>query len=184
MAKWWFLPEILRHSPARPVAVSFRVFAPGPVGVEPDVFERHLAELGLRPSRRSEGRWHVPFDSKTMVYGAIRRDVDETVEIAVVTRPDGGELLCSCLPIQTHNAHAAGAGGAIAAGALVWVVGGWMAGAAPGITTTVAGLLLADGARELAMAALERRLGEMAADIGSMLWPELPTQVTRQTFAG
>ena len=136
-----------------------------------------LLAAGLTTTRSSPVSWKVVFPWQTAVFGCIRREVDETVELSIVQRPDGWELAAVCEPVQTHAAHAAGAGGVILVALVVWVAGGLVGGALPALTTILVGGLLITVTRQWAFDALERRLRHLAADLGSALWPGLSSQI-------
>ncbi len=57
--------------------------------------------------------WQVSLPWRTMVYGVIRRDVEETATLVLASGTDSWDLVVRCEPVHTHNAHAAGAGGAL-----------------------------------------------------------------------
>jgi len=121
--------------------------------------------------------WRIMIPWRTMVYGLIRRDVEETV-FATILHTDGGwELVVRCEPVETHRAHAAGAGGVLAMAGLVWLTVGWANGIVPGFTTVLAGGLWADVARTMSLDVLDRRIRRLCEDLGSALWPGVPAQV-------
>jgi hypothetical protein len=111
----------------------------------------------------------------------IRREVDETCRIEIGGYPDGSELVVRCLPTETHSAHAAGLGGVLLVAAVAWLVGGFVGGILPALTTLITGGLLVDVTRQWALDALERRLDRIAVEVGSSLWPRMPSQVISET---
>lgn len=121
--------------------------------------------------------WNIMVPWRTMVYGFIGREVEEGATVTLRTAPMGWEMILRCEPVQTHNAHAAGAGGALLMAAAVWLTTGWTRGIVPGITTAVGVGLWADVARVLALDVLERRLRRLSEDLGSALWPGVSAQI-------
>lgn len=117
-----------------------------------------------------------------MVYGVIRRDVEETATLVLASGTDSWDLVVRCEPVHTHNAHAAGAGGVLVMAAAVWFAGGWTGGFLPALTTILAGGLWADTARAMALDVLERRLRRLTEDLGTALWPGVPAQVLPPPF--
>jgi hypothetical protein len=136
-----------------------------------------LRAAGARLDDANPEGWEITLPWRTLVYGLIRRDVEETASIGLTSGPEFSELLVRCEPVHTHSAHAAGAGGVLVLAAAVWFLGGWSAGLVPGFTTALAGGLWADVARVMALDVLERRLRRLAEDLGSALWPGVPAQV-------
>jgi hypothetical protein len=136
-----------------------------------------LTTAGVYDVRRAGRSFRGRLAWRTLVYGLIRREVDETVAVSVHTTGERWELGLDCRPDATHAAHAAGAGGVLLLSATVWLATGWSAGVVPGVTTAIAGGLWADVARVMALAVLERRLRRLAEDLGSALWPGVPAQI-------
>jgi hypothetical protein len=112
-----------------------------------------------------------------MVLGAVRRDVDEQVELRITTTPDGSELRLDCVPSQTHDAHAAGVAGVLVMAVLIAITGGRGVGIPAALTMLVAGTLWADAAREMALRVLDRRLRRLTEDLGTAIWPDAPAQL-------
>lgn len=132
-----------------------------------------MSALALRWQREEDrAAWTVELPWRTLVYGLVRREVEEVVEVTVHGTGGAWVLEVLCLPKRTHDAHGAGAAGVFALAATAWLLGGWVSGAAAGATTLVAGLLWTDTAREMGMQALERRLRALTTDLGTELWPD------------
>ena len=147
---------------------------------------------GGRPSgceldrrRRSAAVWRSPPECtgqplgaevpwQTLVYGLVRREVDEQVILELMHDPEGWELRVSCLPLETHAAHAAGAGGVALFAAAVLLIVGWPGGLLPAFATALAGGLWADWVRVVAMQRLEQRLRDLTESVGLALWPDSP----------
>ena len=136
-----------------------------------------LRSAGVCELHGSGTSWRGSLAWRTLVYGLIRRDVDESLEVDVVAAEAGWQLRLSCDPIATHSAHAAGAAGAVAIAVAVWLAAGWSHGVVPGLTTLAAGGLWTEVARVMALDVLERRLRRVAGDLGSTLWPGAPAQL-------
>jgi hypothetical protein len=132
-----------------------------------------MSALALRWQRETDGTgWTVELPWRTLVYGVVRREVEEVVGVTVHGVGGAWELEVLCLPKRTHDAHGAGAAGVLALAATAWLLGGLVNGAAAGLTTLVAGLLWTDTAREMGMQALERRLRALTIDLGAEVWPD------------
>ena len=123
------------------------------------------------------GLWTFIVPGRTLVYGFIRRDVDETATLTLLQSEDHTELRFECLPVETHSAHAAGAAGAAAMAAAAWMIGGWSGGILPGLTVLVGCGLWADATRVMALRALELRLRQLTTDVGLELWPDSPAEL-------
>jgi len=172
------LPEIIRARPKRTIVFVYRTMEPTPA---PDLgipLATAIRSAGARddgaagPVRRLELPW------QTLVYGFIRRDVDETVLLEVRAREaDSSEVRVECEPLQIHSAHAAGIGGVLLLAVLVWLTVGWIEGIVPGLTTLAAGALLSDVTRVRALEVFERRLRTFTVDIGDRLWPGAPAEI-------
>jgi hypothetical protein len=174
-ADW--IPEMARKEPERSLAVAYQV----PVNVPPVDVEQRIAEVlraaALTATRQNASTWRAALPWRTRVFGLIPRDVDEVVNLCLVRRPDLWELIVSCRPMQTHNAHAAGLAGIVFMAASVWIATGWTAGVLPAVTTILAGGLLVEVTRQWALNALEKRLRLLASDAGRALWPGRPAQI-------
>ncbi len=173
-----WLPESARRLPDRTVRFAYQV----PAAAPPQDPERTVAEALRATSLAADGTaasgWKVSLPHRTWVYGVIRREVDEEVALRLDRRHDTWQLSLSCLPVQSHAAHAAGVAGVIVLAAAAWVAGGAWAGLLPAVTTTAAGVLVVEVTRQWALTALERRLRRLVGDIGSALWPDAPAQIT------
>ncbi len=167
-----WLPEIVRKQP-QPLELWYR--SDGTVHSSSRIEARLqavLGETGLEWRQRDDGRagffatlvWH------TAVLGVLRRGLDEQVEVTIVNGRRGPELRVFCRPDATHDAHASGYCLVIVLAFLAWLAGGWSGGPA-GLTTLVAGSLLAVSTRGMAMTVLKRRLQRLTEDIGIALWP-------------
>jgi hypothetical protein len=171
------LPRIARREPDRVLVFRYRV----PTGGLPDDLAGVIAEAaraaGVACTRGGETGWRLAVPWCTRVFGVIGREVEEQASIRVSGGRAGGELTLECLPQETHSAHAAGLAGVLVLAAAVWVTGGWVKGAAAALTTALAGALIADFAREMAFAVLERRLRRLTSDFGSAVWPGAPAEL-------
>jgi hypothetical protein len=136
-----------------------------------------LHRCGVRSWERQQLTWQLSLPWRTMVYGVIPRDVDETVAVHLAQGSGGWELHLRCLPLQTHGAHAAGAGGVAVMAVALWLIGGWTAGLLSGFTAALAGGLLAEVTRVTAMGTLDRRLRMLIEELGLELWPEVPAEL-------
>lgn len=172
-----FLPAVVRTRPEVTLRFTYRTLA----DVLPEQPERIVAEAaraaGVDQLRVVDGRWELTLGWRTLVYGLIRRDVEEVASLTIQRCPPGWELVLECVPLQTHSAHAAGVGGVLALAATVWLAAGWSAGVLPGLTTVVAGGLWVDATRVMAFSALERRLRDLVRGVGSALWPAAPAEI-------
>lgn len=175
MPMW--LPEIVRERPSAPLALRWIVSG----GIDPRLPESTIAaaaaHAGARLVDRRAGAWTLLLPWQTLVYGVVRRDVDERVVIELAPDGDGWELRLSCLPTETHAAHATGAAGIAVMAAAAWLIGGWAGGILPAAATAVAGGLWADSTRVVAMGRLELRLRRLIEDIGLAIWPDAPAQL-------
>jgi hypothetical protein len=169
-----WLPEIVRRSPSTPLVLRWittseelPVAAATIVADEARRFGANLAESG-------NGRWALLLPWQTLVYGLIRREVDEQVILELIQEIEGCELRVTCLPIETHAAHAAGAGGVALIAAAAWAIGGWTGGLLPALATALAGGLWADATRNVALQRLEQQLRDLTESVGLALWPNTP----------
>ena len=177
VARYSWLPTMARREPGHAFTVRYQVPAED---FPPDAgrrIEEALRRLKHRATQESADRWSVPMAGQTLVYGLIRREVDETVSIAIRRYPEGSELIVSCAPRETHNAHAAGLGGVLLIAAVAWLVGGFTGGLLPALTALIAGSLVVEVTRQWAFDALQRRLDRLANEVGSAVWPRAPAQV-------
>ncbi len=176
MGRIW-LPEIIRARPSAPIVLRWVVAggeAPNdPVQTVPAVLRR----AGVALSRPSDGGWEILVPWRTLVYGFVRRDVDERAWLTVVTAEEASELRLECLPQQTHSAHAAGAAGVAMMTAAAWVIGGWSDGFVPAFAVAAAGGLWVDWTRVAAFRTFEMRLRRLVEDVGRELWPAAPAQL-------
>ena len=180
MVQRQWLPELMRRRPRRRLVCTYRTFSARSLPFPAEAMEQALRASRVGSWRRlTDSRWQSALQWRTLVYGLIRRDVDEDVAIEVTRLLDGWQLEVSCTPVETHAAHASGAAGVLVLSALVWLTGGWLTGGAAGMTTVLAGLLWTDATRTVALQAPERRLRVLAEDVGWALWPEVPAQVSR-----
>lgn len=177
VARFSWLPAIVRARPSEVYEFRYRALTSDAPEHASIVIPQALRASGAHLLRESPPTWEVSLPWRTLVYGIIRRDVEETVAITLVSGPESWELLVRCEPLQTHTAHAAGAGGVLLLATAVWLVTGWTVGLVPGFTTAVAGGLWADVARVMALDVFERRLRRLTEDLGSALWPGVPAQV-------
>lgn len=172
-----WLPAIVRSRPPQGFELCYRALTPGLPEHASEVIAAALRAAGVHVVRAAPPVWESTVPWSTLVYGVVRRDVEESATLTLVDREGAWEVVLRCDPVHTHNAHAAGAGGVVVIAAVVWLAGGWSAGVLPGLTTALAGGLWADVARVMALDALERRLRRLTEDVGSALWPGLPAQV-------
>jgi hypothetical protein len=169
-----WLPEIVRSRPSAPLVLRW---IPTEGALPDDVASIVADEIrgsGARLVRVEAGRWDAEVPWQTLVYGLVRREVDEQVTLELVQDPEGSELRVSCLPVETHAAHAAGAGGVALFAAAVWLIGGWIGGFLPALAIALAGGLWTDVTRAVALQRLEQRLRDLTESIGLALWPETP----------
>jgi hypothetical protein len=175
MKNW--IPEMIRAEPAQPFVLRWLVETQHePRDVDATV-PSALGRAGTLVLAAEEWRWELSVPWQTLVYGLIRRDVDEHATLHLSRGDQLWELQLRCLPAETHTAHAAGAAGVAAMTAAVWLIGGWLTGLLPGLATALAGGLWADVSRVMAMQNLERRLRRVVEDVGSELWPHAPAQL-------
>ena len=175
---FWF-PEMARKRPARSITITLR--PPPDVAPPRDaeaVVGAAVRAAGLTVAEANDDGWSFSLPHQTRVFGVIPRDIDEQIFFRIATNDELSELVLSCHPTETHNAHAVGLAGVIVAAAAVWFAGGLVSGLLPAVTTVIAGALLVDVTRHWAFDAIERRLRRLADDIGSALWPGQPGQIT------
>jgi len=168
------IPELVRSEPACDLEARYRVVGVSPPGWNRAWLMEALQSAHVVVSAEEDDGWLLGLHGRTLVYGIIRRDVDETVALSIRPAREGVELALRCRPTATHNAHAAGMAGALAFGVAVWLTGGWVDGIPAALTTLVAGFLWSATAREMALQALQRRLRRLAEDLGTALWPGRP----------
>ncbi|PWB73554.1 MAG: hypothetical protein C3F15_09165, partial [Holophagae bacterium] len=150
-----WLPEIIRSAPSAPLVLRWMTTAEEAPAQPDEILSEEVRRSGARLVDTSAGRCEVLLPWQTLVYGLIRREVDEQVALELVQEPEGWQLRVSCLPIETHAAHAAGAGGVALMAAAAWVIGGWTGGLLPSLATALAGGLWADATRNVALQRLE-----------------------------
>ena len=172
-------PEMARKRPARTITMTYRpppgVAPPGDADV---VVGAALRAAGLTDTEATGDGWVLSLPHRTRVYGLVPREVDEIVRFRIASNDEFSELVLSCQPTETHNAHAVGLAGMLVAAAAVWFAGGLVAGLLPAVTIVIAGALLVEVTRHWAFDALERRLRRLVGDVGSALWPGQPAQIT------
>ena len=172
-----YLPAVVRSRPDTTIRIRYRTLAQTLPMDAPRIILDALHASGLHDVRAADGRWQALLEWRTMVYGIIRRDVEETLSLQLCALEPGWELVVECVPVETHSAHAAGVGGVLALAATVWLAAGWTTGVLPGLTTLLAGGLWVDATRVMALGALERRVRSVTADVGSALWPSAPAEI-------
>lgn len=172
-----WLPEMARSKPERALVAAYQV----PTGELSVDFDRTVAEAfqasSLSAIRTGASDWQVALPWQTRVFGLIPREVDETLQVQVLRRPDLCEVVVRCRPTETHGAHASGLAAVLFVAAAVWIASGLLAGLAAAATTVVAGALIVEVTRQWAFDALERMLRRVAGDIGHALWPGRPAQI-------
>jgi hypothetical protein len=169
-----WLPEIVRSRPSAPLVLRWITIAEeAPAEAEAAVADA-IAHFGARQVASHTDRWELLLPWQTLVYGLVRREVDEQVALELIHDEEGWELRVSCLPLETHAAHAAGAGGVALFAAAVWLIVGWPSGLLPAFATALAGGLWADWVRVVAMQRLEQRLRDLTESVGLALWPDAP----------
>ncbi len=171
------LPEIIRARPSAVVVLRWVVAGSieprDPTATVPGAVRRAGAQLVDSVNER----WEILVPWRTLVYGFIRRDVDEQALLTVVSNDEGWEARLECLPLQTHSAHSAGAAGVAVMTAAAWFIGGWTGGLLPAFAVAAAGGLWADWTRVAAFRALELRLRVLVEDVGLDLWPTASAQL-------
>jgi hypothetical protein len=172
-----WVPEIVRSAPSAPLVLRWMTTAEEAPAQEDDIVAQEIRRSGARLLGASARRCEVLLPWQTLVYGLIRREVDEQVALELVQDPEGWQLRVSCLPVETHAAHAAGAGGVALIAAAAWVIGGWTGGLLPALATALAGGLWADATRNVALQRLEQRLRDLTESVGLALWPHAPAQL-------
>ena len=173
-----WLPEMARRRPARTIMITFRPRGVAPPDDPDTLLIAALNTAGLTGSTTTDDGWELSLPDRTRVYGVIPREIDETITLRIISSHEVTELVISCHPTETHDAHAVGLAGIFVAAAAIWFAGGLVAGMLPAATALIAGALLVDVTRHWAFDALERRLRRLAGDVGSALWPGQPAQIT------
>ncbi|HOC44343.1 MAG TPA: hypothetical protein PKJ99_15110 [Thermoanaerobaculales bacterium] len=172
-----WLPEIVRRAPAAPLVLRWIAAANEvPAEANPTV-ANEIRRFGARLLDADPGRWQLLLPWQTLVYGLVGREVDEQVTVEILDDAESRELRVTCLPVETHAAHAAGAGGVALIAIAVWLIGGWSGGLLPCLAALLAGGLWADFTRAVAMQRLEQRLRDLAEAAGLALWPDAPAQL-------
>lgn len=169
------LPELVRRAPSGTLRAAIRVPVSGVPGDVDDRLADAAAVLGLRDLRvEARCRYTVELPWKTHVYGVLGARVTETVVVTITTTALDGCLKLECVPLRTHDAHAAGAAGVLAFAAAFGVGTYPAVGLMPAATLVVGGGLWTDATRTMAMTALERRLEQVATELASAVWPGAP----------
>lgn len=171
MKKW--IPGCVRSR--APEVYTFRYHAPGR-SVPRD------AEAALSPvlgRSRSVSSWELTatgacleLDGTTWVYGLVRREISEVVELDMTQGPRGAVLAVRSRPQRHHEAHAAGCAGVLALAAVAL-----LAGPAPAGTTLLAGCLWTLYVREMALQRFAVRLKGLVESIGDDLWPGASSEI-------
>ena len=169
-----WLPEIIRAAPSAPLVLRWTTTAEFVPDDAASIVAEEIRGSGARLVIAEAGRWDTEVPWQTLVYGLVRREVDEQVTLELIQSPEGCELRVSCLPVETHAAHAAGAGGVALIAIAVWLIGGWSGGLLPAFATALAGGLWADATRNVALQRLEQRLRDLTEGVGLALWPDTP----------
>jgi len=177
MAWRGWIPEIARRDPARTIRCTYRVFGAS-LQFSVESLRQALHASGVSWERTGDLQWEIELPWRTMVFGLIRRDVDERLTARIGGDPQGAALVIECLPAATHGAHAAGLAGVMVFAVLAWIASGWLNGIPAGLTTLVAGGLWADTTREMGMRVLERRIRRLTEDLGTALWPGVPAETS------
>jgi hypothetical protein len=172
----WF-PEIVRAAPSAPLVLRWITIAEEAPTEAHAIVAEATRRFGARIEMSGGPTCEALLPWQTLVYGLIRREVDEQVALELIHGDEGWELRVSCLPVETHAAHAAGAGGVALVAAAVWLIGGLTGGLLPALATALAGGLWADWVRVVAMQRLEQRLRELAETVGIALWPDVPARL-------
>ena len=169
-----WLPEIIRAAPSTPLVLRWITTAEEVPAQAGGIVGDEIRRSGARLIGEQAGRCEVLLPWQTLVYGLIRREVDEQVALELVQEPEGWQLRVSCLPVETHAAHAAGAGGVALLAAGAWLIGGWTGGMLPALATALAGGLWSDATRNVALQRLEQELRDLTESVGLALWPDSP----------
>ena len=173
-----WLPEIVRATPSAPLVLRWLTSEPGEVPPQADaIVANEVRRSGARLIGSHGARWEVLLPWQTLVWGLLRREVDERATFQLIQDPEGWELRVSCLPVETHAAHAAGAAGVALFAAAAWFIGGWTGGVLPALATALAGGLWADATRVVAIQRLEQRLRTLTESVGLALWPDASAQL-------
>jgi hypothetical protein len=172
-----WIPAIVRVRPERTFRFGYRTLDPAPPRDSDVMLTTAVRNAGAELLSRGGSELELLVPWQTLVYGVIRRDVDESVSVTIRRTEQGFDLQVECEPIHSHGAHAAGIGGVLMLAALVWLTVGWVDGIVPGFTTLAAGGLLADVTRVRAFELLERRVRALTADLGEALWPGVAAEI-------
>jgi hypothetical protein len=171
-----WLPTIVRSRPRETISLAYCTEHSPPTSRNTIVIEA-LRAAHVTDVQVDGPSWRFSLPWRTLVYGVIRRDLDEELSVSLAPSDSGWELQLRCEPIGTHNAHAAGAAGVLLVAGTVWLASGWTKGVLPGMTALIAGGIWADATRVMALTQLEKRLRRLIEDLGSALWPSAPAQV-------
>ncbi len=178
--KMW-LPEIVRSQPL--VRFKLEYGALQNEALAPELMARRLIEAVSAAHATSLTKagplsWRFTLPHSTRVFGIIARQLEETVDVAIIAKdPVSRVLRLVCVPEATHQAHAVGMAGVLILSVAAWLTGGVVTGIPAGIATAAAGSMWAVFTREMAMQALGNRLRRLTEDLGRALWPEAPAQV-------
>jgi hypothetical protein len=174
------LPAILRARPEATLELRYTTPVPSLPSSSLQIVEDALRAAGVHADPADptgDGAWSLLIPWRTLVYGIIRRDVEESARLILRHGSEGWELVLLCEPRATHGAHAAGAAGVLVMAILVWLVGGWRNGLLPAVTTILAGGLWTEASRIMALGVLERRLRQLLVDLGTALFPSAPARI-------
>lgn len=169
------LPEMVRNQPRHELVARWEAVTrcPLPAGLD-GLMHEALASSHLLGRRTGDVSWEVTLPWQTLVLGVMARHVEETVQVKLLGWPEHPQVKVSCLPVRTHNAHAAGCAVVLPMAVVVWLLGGWTGGLPAGLTALAAGGLGASITRSMALQVLQRRLARLAADLCTVLSGRAP----------
>ena len=172
-----WLPEIARIRPRHALRLEYLVSSPkepvNPEATVPDVLRASSPDCTGNPS---DG-WEILVPLSTRVYGFVPREIDEKIDLRMISESEQMKLVLVCRPTEFHSAHAAGFAGVLAIASVAWFAEGLTAGVLPALATVIAGGLMVEVTRHWALEALERRLHLILEDIGRALWPKASAQI-------
>lgn len=169
------LPELVRRAPSSTLRTAVRVPVSGVPGDVDDRLADAANVLGLRNLLvEARCRYTVELPWRTHVYGVFGARVTETVVVTISTTALDACLRLECVPLGTHEAHAAGAAGVLAVAAVFGIGTSPVVGLLPAATLVIGGGLWTDATRTMALAALERQLEQVATELASAVWPGAP----------